>query len=110
MKELFLMCNRLAYAALDLNEEYPKNSEIMLGHAGVARVSFLKRDLWKLPFRERLSVLHEVKLPFKTGNKFANFTSEYPFATNLLLCFLNQPIINQMLKLKNALRRWKIIK
>lgn len=110
MKELLFMCNRLAYAALDFNKEYPRNSEIMLGHAGVARVSFLKRDLWKLPFRERLSVLHVVKLPFKTGKKFADFTSEYPFATNILLCFLNQPIINQMIKLKNTLRTWKIIK
>ena len=107
IKELFNMCNRLANFALDFKENYPQNSDIMLGHAGAARIAFLKRDLWKLPFRERLSVLREVRLPIKTGNVFADFTCAHPYVTNLLLCPLNQPTVNLLIQIKAFIKRLK---
>lgn len=110
IRELFQMCNRVAYLSLEFAEKHKENSKILLAHSGAARMTFMKRDMWKLPFRERLDVLREVRLTFKTGNKYADFTSAHPLATCLALSILNQPIVDLAIRIKSILKRVKACK
>ena len=103
IKELFLLSNRVAKAALEFKEMYPINSKILLTHASLDRLAYVKRDLWKIPFKDRIEVLKEVRLSFDTGNKKADFVYSHPVVTSLLLCFLNKPIVNLCIRIKNLL-------
>lgn len=105
INNLFQMCNRVAYTAIELSDKYKENRSKLLAHSAATRMAYIKRDLWRLPYKERLSVLYEVRLPFKTGNWFADFTSMHPRVTCIVLSFLNQPVVDFCIKAKRQLKK-----
>lgn len=103
--ELLQMGNRVAYLALDVAEEHKENSKLLMAHAGACKTTFVKRDVWKLPFKERLDVLLSTRLPFKTGNKSADFISKHPFVACAALSFLNKTIVSMAIRAKAVIKK-----
>lgn len=107
IRELYYLSNRMAYNARYFLESkhYRKNGKHLMGYAALNRILYTKRDLWKIGFKDRLSLLKGAKLPFYTGNKAADFIYQHPVVTSLMLIPMNQTLLNMLIKGKKYIKK-----
>lgn len=100
IRDEYLLSNRMANNAMVFKKisQYKTNGDYLMHYAALNRITFTKKDLWKLRFSERISLLREVRLPFKTGYRIPDFIYSHPVITSCVLCLLNQRILNLLIK------------
>ena len=107
IRELYYLSNRMAYNAKSFLEskQYYTNGKHLMGYAALNRILYTKRDLWKIGFTDRLSLLKGSRLPFYTGNKTADFIYQHPVVTSLMLVPMNQMLLNILIKGKKFIKK-----
>ena len=102
--DLFLLYHRIAKIGIEFKDNNKRITNHLLGTANAARIVYMKKYMWKIPFRERLSLLRELSIPYKQANLFKDFTINHPLVTCISLSFLNQPILDALVKIKKIVK------